>query len=74
MGEALEQLSVRQMTKIKTKEGNSGSTKKEQRTVQFVTLMDICRLKNVELEPKYQKYKDRVVLRGDIVKDDSDSY
>ena len=33
-----------------------------------------CHLKNSELEPKYQKYKGRIVLRGDIVKDDSGSY
>ena len=32
------------------------------------------RLKNAELEAKHQKYKGRVVLRGDIVKDDSGSY
>ena len=31
-------------------------------------------MKNAELEAKHQKYKDRVVLRGDIVKDDSGSY
>ena len=31
-------------------------------------------MKNVELEAKHQKYKGRVVLRGDIVKDDSDNY
>ena len=36
--------------------------------------MDICHLKNVELEAKHQKYKGRVVLRGDLVKDDSGSY
>ena len=36
--------------------------------------MDICHLKNAELEEKHQKYKGRVVLRGDIVKDDSGSY
>ena len=36
--------------------------------------MDICHLKNSELEPKHQKYKGRVVHRGDIVKDDSGSY
>ena len=29
---------------------------------------------NGELEVKHQKYKGRVVLRGDIVKDDSGSY
>ena len=36
--------------------------------------MDICHLKNAELEAKHQKYKGRVVLRGDVVKDDSESY
>ena len=43
-------------------------------TVHFESLMDICHLKNAELEAKHQKYKGRVVLRGDIVKDDSGSY
>ena len=36
--------------------------------------MDICHLKNAELEAKHQKYKGRIVLRGDIVKDNSGSY
>ena len=36
--------------------------------------MDLCHLKNSELEPQYRKYKGRVVLPGDIVKDDSGSY
>ena len=43
-------------------------------TVHFASLMDLCHLKNSELEPQFQKYKGRVVLRGDIVKDDSRSY
>ena len=42
--------------------------------VHYVSLMDMCHLKNVELEAKHQKYKGRVVLRGDFVKDDSGSY
>ena len=42
--------------------------------VHFASLMDICHLKNAELEAKHHKYKGRVVLRGDIVKDDSGSY
>ena len=42
--------------------------------VLFASLMNICHLKNAELEAKHQKYKGRVVLRGDIVKDDSGSY
>ena len=36
--------------------------------------MDICHLKIAELEAKHQKYKGRVVFRGNIVKDDSGSH
>ena len=42
--------------------------------VHFASMMDLCHLKNSQLEPRYQKYKSRVVLRDDIVKDDSGSY
>ena len=42
--------------------------------VHFASLMDLCHLKNSELDSQFQKYKGRVVLRGDIVKDDSGSY
>ena len=50
--------------------------KQGRRALQFILhhLMDICHLKNAELEAKHQKYKGRVVLRGDIVKDNSGSY
>ena len=37
--------------------------------VHFASLMDMCLLKNADLGAKHQKYKGRVVLRGDIVKD-----
>ena len=50
------------------------SMKQGWRAQEFISLMDICPLKNAELEAKHQKYKGRVVLRGDIVKDDSGSY
>ena len=43
-------------------------------SVHFASIMDICHLKNAELKAKHQKYKGRVVLRGDIVKDNSGSY
>ena len=46
----------------------------EARRVHFASLMDICHLKNAELEAKHQKYRGRIVLGGDIVKDDSGSY
>ena len=47
---------------------------KDTKKVHFAAFMDICHHKNVELETKLQKYKGRVVLRGDIVKDDSAAY
>ena len=37
-------------------------------------MTDLCHLKKSELDPQFQKYKGRVALRGDIVKDDSGSY
>ena len=43
-------------------------------TIHFASLMDICHLKNAEMEAKHQKYRDRVVFRGDIVQDDSGTY
>ena len=50
----------------------------EQRTkgskVHSASLMDICHLKNAELEAKHQKYLGRVVFQDDIAKDDSGSY
>ena len=33
--------------------------------------MKLCHLKNAELEPQFQRYRRRVVLHGDIVKEDS---
>ena len=51
-----------------------GEARKDGRKVHSASLMDLCHLKNAELETKHQKYKGRVVLRGDIVKDDSGSY
>ena len=50
------------------KQGRRGAT------VHFASLMDICHLKNAELEAKHLKYKGRVVVRGDIVKDNSGFY
>ena len=42
--------------------------------VHFASLMDLCHQKNSELEPQFHKYRGRVVLRGDTVKDDSGAY
>ena len=72
--EKLEKISAWNLTKVKSKKEVIDEARKAGATVHFASLMDICHLKNAELEAKHQKYKGRVVLRGDIVKDNSGSY
>ena len=62
------------MTDGKSKKEVIEKAQKEGRTVHFATLMDIGHLKSTELEQQFQTYKGRVVLWGDVVKDDSGSY
>ena len=72
--ETLEKIRAWQLTKVKNKKEVIDEARNERRKAHFASLMDLCHLKNSELEPKIQKYKGRVVLRGDIVKDDSGSH
>ena len=73
--EKLEKISAWNLTKVRSKKEVIDEARTVGATVHFASLMDICHLKNAELEAKHQKYKGRVVLRGDIlVKDDSGSY
>ena len=67
-------ISAWNLTKVKSEKKVIDEARTSGATVHFASLMDICHLKNAELEAKHQKYKGRVVLRGDIVKDDSGSY
>ena len=70
----MEKISAWNLTKVKSKKKVIDEARTSGATVHFASLMDICHLKNAELEAKHQKYKGRVVLRGDIVKDNSGSY
>ena len=72
--EKLEKFSAWNLTKVKSKKQVIDEARTAGATVHFASLMDIFHLKNAELEAKHQKYKGAVVLRGDIVKDDSGSY
>ena len=72
--EKLEKISAWNLTKVRSKKEVIDEARTSGAKVHFASLMDICQLKNAELEAKHQKYKGRVVLRGDIVKDDSGSY
>ena len=62
------------MTKVRSKKEVIDEARTKGAKVHSDSLMDICHLKNAELETKHQKHKGRVGLRGDITKDDSGSY
>ena len=72
--EKLEKNSAWNLTKVRSKKEVIDGARTSGTKVHFASLMDFCHLKNTELEAKNQRYKGRVVLRGDIVKDDSGSY
>ena len=72
--EKLEKIPAWNLTKVRSKKEVIDEARTKGEKVHFASLMDIYHLKNAEFEAKHQKYKGRVVLRGDIVKDDSGSY
>ena len=57
-----------QLTKVRNKKAVIDEARAKGSKVHFASLMDLCHLKNSELEPQFQKCKGRAVLRGDIVK------
>ena len=72
--EKLEKIPAWNLTRVRSKSEVIDEARTKGAKVHFASLMDICYLKNADLEAKHQKYKGRVVLRGDTVKDDSGSY
>ena len=70
----MKKISAWNLTKVRSKKEVIDEARTKGIKVHCALLMDICHLKNAELEAKHQKYKGRVVLRGDIVKDNSGSY
>ena len=72
--EKLDKISAWNLTKVRSKKEVIDEARTKGAKVHFASLMDICHVKNAELETKHQKYKGRIVLRGDIVKDDFGSY
>ena len=74
MGETWRKIPAWDITKVKNKSEVIDEARTKGIKVHFASLMDMFHLKNAQLETRHQKYKGRVVLRGDIVKDDSGSY
>ena len=52
------------VTKVRSKKDVIDAANTSGGTVHFASLMDICHLKNAEVEAKHQKNQGRVVLRG----------
>ena len=71
--EKLENILAWDLTKVRSTSEVIDEARTKGAKVYFASLMDICHLKNAELETKHQQYKGRAVLRGDNVKDDSGS-
>ena len=72
-GKKLETIPAWQLEKVKSKEEVILEAQRDKKKVHFCHI-DTCHLKNAESEPKLQKYKGRVVLRGNIVTDDPGAY
>ena len=70
----LETIPTWQLEKVRSKKEVNKEAQNNKNKVYFASWMDTCHLKNAELKPQFQKYKGCVVLRGDIVKDDSGTY
>ena len=69
----LEKIPAWQLTKVRNKKDVIDEARNKGRKIHFASLIYLCHLKNSALEPQFQKYRGRVVLRSDIVKDDSGS-
>ena len=67
--EKLEKIPSWNFKKVKNKTEEIAEARKQDITIHFASLMDLCHLKNSELEPKFQKYKGRVVLGGKMILD-----
>ena len=72
--EKLKKISAWNLTRVRSKKEVIDEARMSGAKVHFASSMDICHLKNAELEAKHQKYKGRVVLLGVIVKDDLGSF
>ena len=66
--EKLEKISAWNLAKVRSKKEVIDEARTSGATGHFASLMDMCHLKNAELEAKHKKYKGRVVLRGDYCK------
>ena len=67
----LETIPAWQLDKAKSNKEVILEAQRDKMKVHFAASLNICHLKNAELEPQFQKFQGRIVLGGDNVKDDS---
>ena len=60
----LEKIPAWQLTKVRNKNEVISEARNESRKVLFASLMDLCHLKNSELEPQFQECKAQLCLAG----------
>ena len=72
--EKLEKISAWNRTEVRNKKEVIDEARTSGAKVHFASLMDICHLKNADLETKHRNYKGRVVLGGALVEDDAGAY
>ena len=53
--EKIDKILAWQLTKVRNNKEVIAEARKRGRKVQFASLMDLCHLKNSELDPKFQK-------------------
>ena len=68
--EKLEGMQAWDVSKVKPRAEVQARAKAEDITIHFGHVMALCHLKNAELAELYQRYKGRIVFRGDDVKDE----
>ena len=59
----MEKISAWNLRKVRSKKKVIDEARTKGAKVHFASLMDVCHLKNAELEVKHQKYKGRIVLQ-----------
>ena len=62
--EKLEKIPAWDLTKVRSKKEVIDEARTSGAKVHFASLMDVCHLKNAELETKHQKYKGRVIFEA----------
>ena len=63
----MEKISAWNLTKVRSKKEVIDEARTKGAKVHFASLMDICHLKNAELEAKHQKYKKKVELYSEVI-------